>query len=349
MTNDEILEFSTQWIDILIHRQDKMEAMELDSRMWWLLFDRHNKMRKDTILNYLNVRSNLYLHWLDLPKVEESLKAFQLYSRGLNKYTPHTLIHRRLRAEFYLRRGEQEKALHLLKGLYNDLEESDDKTFKADVLTQIGAIETNVQLSNHPYIDYLFINRLSEALAEAEASKNDRAISDTYSELGRMFAQTYPALGLSLQWKAIAKAYNSGDKFQLFRSLFYKAKLDIGVHMKYSHILEDSNRFEREAMETMKQIKRDELKNEILQAFYDETYGMVMGNAEVPERALTYHIEKGGYGKVYETAKNMIGFYLERQNTSKIKEMLDICLWAARKLEDQAKIDEICNLKKQIE
>jgi hypothetical protein len=348
MTDNEILEFSTQWIDFLVRRQDKTEAMELDYRMWWLLFERNKKMRKDTILNYLNIRSNLYLHWLDLSKVEESLKAFQLYSIGLNRRNPHICIHIRLKAEFFLRRGEQGKALRLLKGLYNDLKGSDDKTFKADVLTQIGAIETNAQFSDYPYTGYQFINRLSEALAEAEASKDDRAISDTYCELGRMFARTYPALGLSLQWKAIAKAYSSGDRFQLFRSLFYKAKLDIGVHMKYCQILRDSNRFERDAMETMKQIKRDELNDENLQVFYDETYGIVMGDAEALERALAYYIEKQAYGKVYETAKNMIGFYMEQQNTAKSKEKMVRCLWAAQKLGDQAKIKEICNLKKQI-
>ena len=344
MTNDEIVSHWTQQMDFLQSRYDFEEAQMMDFILWnWLHFsvpaspcpDYQNSkgVTTPTLLNYLNVRTATYLNPMMVQETEESLDAFERCIEEGWQYD-HVLIHHFiLKAELRYRQGQSKEAQEILYGILTYATNPLD-------LSRIYGLLGDIESSQTRYMWPLAIfKNLSKALGYAEECGDKIRIANSYARLGHAIHRQYPALALSMQWQAQVMAEKLNDPYLANATKLQRAYSDIQMLFAYNGKLKKPDLFKNDAEQIVRSLKRDDLPTEVLKTFYDETLSFVFGEDEPLERALDYYQQHGAWDKVYELAENVGGRAIFAKDDSKVLRMLNVCVDAAKRMNDPMKLD----------
>ena len=117
--------------------------------------------------------------------------------------------------------------------------------------------------------------------------------------------------------------------------------------MRYNG-LNNPEKYQNEAERLISSIDRDKIPTELLKAFYDETYGFVMGDDACLDRALSYFMLHHAYNKVYKLAENIGGKALFDKDYEKVNKMMDLCIQAAKNMNSTEKLRSAVECKKKI-
>ena len=344
MTNDEIVSHWTLQMDFLQSRYDFEEAQKMDFILWnWLHFsvpaspcpDYQNSkgVTTPTLLNYLNVRTATYLNPMMVQETEESLDAFERCIEEGWQYD-HVLIHHFiLKAELRYRQGQSKEAQEILYGILTYATNPLD-------LSRIYGLLGDIESSQTRYMWPLAIfKNLSKALGYAEECGDKIRIANSYARLGHAIHRQYPALALSMQWQAQVMAEKLNDPYLANATKLQRAYSDIQMLFAYNGKLKKPDLFKNDAEQIVRSLKRDDLPTEVLKTFYDETLSFVFGEDEPLERALDYYQQHGAWDKVYELAENVGGRAIFAKDDSKVLRMLNVCVDAAKRMNDPMKLD----------
>lgn len=243
------------------------------------------------ILNYLNVRTSIYLNMNDFKRAWEPILLFEHYANGRVYLANLEAIHRNLKASLLARQGNLEEARNVLT---DALELSCTKDIRQRLLYTLGGIETSLTGPDYR------INSLCEALGEAEEAKDEERICLCYREIARMFSKLgQAATGLSLLQKAEQYYLLHQKDYELMTTRMYLAMsyLSIFNTAKYMQQLGEENmeRFNKQAKAYIDMVDVDKLVLESDQAFYYRTYGLVYVDMTSIEKALTFYQRVNAY------------------------------------------------------
>lgn len=355
MQNDEIVGHLTMQIHFLNQRYENDRAQELDNTLSrWLgvepcietfpvvafLYRRKN-ISLEVILNYLNVHTALYLNMMNAEKIAQSLNAFDIVAHGQRFNTRMANNHLLMNAEFLYRLGRYDKAKGLLKRV---TESSKD----ADMLSKAYMMSGQIAINEyHSFYPEAAMEPLAKSLGEAEKINDESSIINIYGEIGRMLGKEHPALGLSMHWKAQVLAEKLKDDHKIYVSRLYRARSYIEIMMRYNG-LNKPEVYRKEAERLISSIDRNKIPSESLKAFYDETFGYLMGDDATADRALDYFIEHHAYDKVYELAENISGRAIFKKDFEKLNRMMDLCMEAAKAMKSPEKIRRVVEGKKML-
>lgn len=339
MTNDEIVAHWTLQMEFLQSRYDTNSACELDGILWnWLHFSRPSSpcpayqnrlgVKTSTLLNYLNERTSIYLNLMIVDEAEASLSAFETCIQDRWPYDHLLVYHFILKADLRHRQGNNKEAEEILNGIIPYATLPMDLSIAHRLL---GSIESDRYRFYGPVA---MITNLSQSLGYAEQSGDRINIAKSYAQLGHAFHRQYPALALSMQWQAQVMAEKNNDVYLAVGTKLQRAYSDIQMLFAKNGRLPKPELFKQDAEQIVGSLNRESLPTESLKAFYDETSAYVLGKDEPMERALKYYQQHGAWEKVYEMAENIGGRAIFAKDDVKVRRMLELCIEAARQMND---------------
>ena len=145
--------------------------------------DRHllflNDYSLSVILNYLNVRTSIFLNMNDFEKAWQPIMLYERYAYG--RMIPLNVegVHRDLKAILMARQGRMDEACGVLR---DALKLGCTLDVRQRLLYTLGSIETSMTGPGYR------INTLCEALGEAEREGNEEYVAMCYREMSRMFS-----------------------------------------------------------------------------------------------------------------------------------------------------------------
>lgn len=243
------------------------------------------------ILNYLNVRTSIFLNRNEFERAWQPILLFERYASG--RLIPINMegIHRDLKAVLMARQGRLAEACDVLREAL-DLGCTSD--VRQRLLYTLGSIETSMTGPEYK------INTLCEALGEAEQEGNEDHIAMCYRELSRMFAYLgQGATGLSLLQKAEQYYLIHHKEHELMGTRMYMAMSYMAMYNtpKYTNQLGEENmeRFIQQAKAYIGMIDVDKLLLESDRAFYYRTYGLIYVDIASIEKALAFYQRVNAY------------------------------------------------------
>lgn len=275
--------------------------------------DRHllflNDYSLSVILNYLNVRTSIFLNMNDFEKAWQPIMLYEHYAYG--RMIPLNVegVHRDLKAILMARQGRMDEACGVLK---DALKLGCTLDVRQRLLYTLGSIETSMTGPGYR------INTLCEALSEAEKEGNEEYVAMCYREMSRMFSYlNYGATGLSLLQKAEQYYLLHQKDHELMATRMYMAMsyLAISNTPKYVNYLgeEDLDRFSQQAKAYIDMVDADTLPLESDKAFYYRTYGLVYIDVASIEKALAFYQRVNAF-KDIEDCEGYIRTIQNRQN-----------------------------------
>lgn len=261
----------------------------LDRRLYTL-----NDYSLSVILNYLNVRTSIFLNRNDFKRAWEPILLFEHYANGKMYLANLEAIHRDLKASLLSRQGNLKEARNVL---IDALELSCTKDIRQRLLYTLGVIETSLTGPGYR------INSLCEALGEAEDAGDEERVAKCYREMARMFSYLgYAATGLSLLQKAEQYYMLHQKDYELIPTRMYLAMnyLSMFNTAKYSKQFgkENMERFNKQARSYIDMVDVKKLSLESDQAFYYRTYGLVYADISSIEKALAFYQRVNAYRDV---------------------------------------------------
>lgn len=250
-----------------------------------------NDYSLSVILNYLNVRTSIFLNKNEFERTWQPILLFERYASG--RLIPINMegIHRDLKAVLMARLGRLADACVVLREALNLGCTSD---VRQRLLYTLGSIETSITGPEYK------INTLCEALGEAEQEGNEDRIAMCYREMSRMFSYLgQGATGLSLLQKAEQYYIINHKEHELMGTRMYMAMNYLAIYNipKYkSQFTEgDRERFNQQAKEYIGMVDVDKLLLESDKAFYYRTYGLIYVDIASIEKALAFYQSVNAY------------------------------------------------------
>lgn len=250
-----------------------------------------NDYSLSVILNYLNVRTSIFLNRNEFERAWQPILLFERYASG--RKIPINLegIHRDLKAVLMARQGRLSDACVVLRDALNLRVTSD---VRQRLLYSMGSIETSMTGPEYK------INTLCEALGEAELEGNEDYIAMCYREMSRMFSYLgQGATGLSLLHKAEQYYLINHKEYELMGTRMYMAMNYMAIYNtpKYTKQLgvENIERFNRQAKAYIGMVDVDKLQLESDKAFYYRTYGLIYVDIASIEKALAFYQRVNAY------------------------------------------------------
>ena len=243
------------------------------------------------ILNYLNVRTSIFLNRSDFNRAWEPILLFEHYTNGRTYLANIESIHRDLKASLLARQGKLAAARDLLT---DALDLNCTKDIRQRLLYTLGCIETSLTGPDYR------INSLCEALGEAEDAGDEARVVMCYREMARMFSYMgQAATGLSLLQKAEQYYLLHQKDHELMATRMYLAMNYLAMFntAKYTQQLGEENmeRFNKQAKAYIDMVDADQLPLESDRAFYYRTYGLVYVDIASIERALAFYQRVNAY------------------------------------------------------
>lgn len=250
-----------------------------------------NDYSLSVILNYLNVRTSIFLNKNEFERTWQPILLFERYASG--RLIPINMegIHRDLKAVLMARQGRLADACVVLREALNLGCTSD---VRQRLLYTLGSIETSITGPEHK------INTLCEALGEAEQEGNEDRIAMCYREMSRMFSYLgQGATGLSLLQKAEQYYIINHKEHELMGTRMYMAMNYLAIYSipKYKSLFTegDRERFNQQAKEYIGMVDVDKLLLESDKAFYYRTYGLIYVDIASIEKALAFYQSVNAY------------------------------------------------------
>lgn len=244
-----------------------------------------NDYSLSVILNYLNVRTSIFLNRTEFERAWQPVLLFERYASG--RMIPINMegMHRDLKAVLMARQGRLSEACDVLR---KALELGCTSDVRQRLLYTLGSIETSMTSPDDK------INTLCEALGEAEQEGNENHIAMCYRELSRMFSYLgQGATGLSLLQKAEQYYLINHKGHELMGTRMYMAMSYLAMYNtpKYTSQLGEDNmkRFYQQAKAYIGMVDVDKLPLESDRAFYYRTYGLIYVDIEAIEKALAFY------------------------------------------------------------
>ena len=248
-----------------------------------------NDYSLSVILNYLNVRTSIFLNRNDFRKAWEPILLFERYASNREYLVNIEAIHRDLKAALLARQGNLTEARDIL---IDALKLGCTKDIRQRLLYTLGGIETSLTGPGYR------INSLCEALGEAEEMGDEAHVALCYREMARMFSYLgQSATGLSLLQKAEQYYLLHQKDYELMSTRMYMAMsyLSIFNTAKYTQLLGEENvaRFNEKARACIDMVDVNKFPLESDQAFYYRTYGLV--DIASIEKALAFYQRVNAY------------------------------------------------------
>lgn len=295
MLIDEI-DYKTRMIAMLETPSDMEQAYQLceDVFVQYGLNRRlytFNERSLSVILNYLNVRTSIFLNRNDFKKAWEPILLFERYASNGEYLVNIEAIHRDLKAALLARQGNLTEARDLL---IDALKLVCTKDIRQRLLYTLGGIETSLTGPGYR------INSLCEALGEAEEMGDEEHVALCYREMARMFSYLgQSATGLSLLQRAEQYYMLHQKDYELMMTRMYMAMsyLSIFNTAKYTQQFGEENvaRFNEKARACIDMVDVNKLPLESDQAFYYRTYGLVYIDIASIEKALAFYQRVNAY------------------------------------------------------
>lgn len=250
-----------------------------------------NERSLSVILNYLNVRTSIFLNRNDFKKAWEPILLFERYASNREYLINIEAIHRDLKAALLARQGNLTEARDIL---FDALKLGCTKDIRQRLLYTLGGIETSLTGPGYR------INSLCEALGEAEEMGDEEHVALCYREMARMFSYLgQSATGLSLLQRAEQYYMLHQKDYELMTTRMYMAMsyLSIFNTAKYTQQLGEENvaRFNEKARACIDMVDVNKLPLESDQAFYYRTYGLVYIDIASIEKALAFYQRVNAY------------------------------------------------------
>lgn len=250
-----------------------------------------NERSLSVILNYLNVRTSIFLNRNDFKKAWEPILLFERYASNGEYLVNIEAIHRDLKAALLARQGNLTEARDLL---IDALKLGCTKDIRQRLLYTLGGIETSLTGPGYR------INSLCEALGEAEEMGDEEHVALCYREMARMFSYLgQSATGLSLLQRAEQYYMLHQKDYELMTTRMYMAMsyLSIFNTAKYTQQFGEENvaRFNEKARACIDMVDVNKLPLESDQAFYYRTYGLVYIDIASIEKALAFYQRVNAY------------------------------------------------------
>ena len=295
MLIDEI-DYKTRMIAMLETPSDMEQAYQLceDVFVQYGLNRRlytFNERSLSVILNYLNVRTSIFLNRNDFKKAWEPILLFERYASNGEYLVNIEAIHRDLKAALLARQGNLTEARDIL---IDALKLVCTKDIRQRLLYTLGGIETSLTGPGYR------INSLCEALGEAEEMGDEEHVALCYREMARMFSYLgQSATGLSLLQRAEQYYMLHQKDYELMTTRMYMAMsyLSIFNTAKYTQQFGEENvaRFNEKARACIDMVDVNKLPLESDQAFYYRTYGLVYIDIASIEKALAFYQRVNAY------------------------------------------------------
>ena len=274
-----------------------------------------NDYSLSVILNYLNVRTSIFLNRNEFERTWQPILLFERYASGRSIPINMEGIHIDLKAVLMARQGRLAEACSMLReamklGCTSDVRQR--------LLYTLGGIETSLTGPD------CRINSLCEALGEAEEAGDEERICLCYREMARMFSYLgQAATGLSLLQNAEQYYLLHQKDYELMTTQMYLAMSYLSMFntAKYMQQLGEENmeRFNKQARAYIDMVDVDKLVLESDQAFYYRTYGLVYVDITSIEKALAFYQRVNAYRDIKDcdgyinTIRN-----LQRQSTHRL-------------------------------
>jgi len=265
-----------------------------------------NDYSLSVILNYLNVRTSIFLNRNEFERTWQPILLFERYASGRSIPINMEGIHRDLKAVLMARQGRLADACVVLRealslGCTSDVRQR--------LLYTLGSIETSITGPEYN------INTLCEALGEAEQEENEDHIAMCYRELSRMFSYLgQGATGLSLLQKAEQYYLIHHKEHELMGTRMYMAMNYMAMYNtpKYrSQFTEgDMEMFNQQAKAYISMVDVDKLLLESDKAFYYRTYGLIYVDIASIQKALAFYQSVNAYQDI----KDCEGYILAIRN-----------------------------------
>ena len=250
-----------------------------------------NDYSLSVILNYLNVRTSIFLNRNEFGRAWQPILLFERYASGRMIPINTEGIHRNLKAVLLARQGQLAKACVVLR---EALDLGCTLDVRQRLLYTLGSIETSMTGPEYK------INTLCEALGEAEKEGNEDHIAMCYREMSRMFSYLgQAAMGLSLLQKAEQYYMIHHKDHELMGTRMYMAMSYMAMYNtpKYTSQFGEENmkRFNHQAMAYIDMVDVDKLPLESDRAFYYRTYGLIYFDIASIEKALAFYQRVNAY------------------------------------------------------
>ena len=168
---------------------------------------------------------------------------------------------------------------------------------RARVLLVKGSIESD---ESHQVFS---VNSISEALGEAEEAGSSELISRCYLELAKMIGIHYPALGLSLLWKA--RIIFEKDKDEEWTA-FCKERMAMSYFLLW-HRTSDKRYYDEAVRLVNKDIDREVYRHPGARAGFDRLKGLINNNLGLIQSALDFFEGIHAWSEAMRTAE----FYIK--------------------------------------
>jgi hypothetical protein len=325
MTNDEILNFYSSQIDILIDRFEIKEAFELSNQIYlnFGLWEKKSieNIRIETILFFILTKIRLFININDFDSVFKTIQLFDFFANG--HVIKKDIIYYRILFEIELltRQGDFHKALNCIN---KNLDQFEKHEQRARLLLKKGIIEID---QNYPIFR---INSLSEALYEAEAANDLILIADIYSEISRMFATKYKALGNYFIRKSETIFRENKCIQKLYESQMYRAINSFFIFVDNPQ----NTQFKKEAERIISSINRSDILSESSRFYYDRIRGQIFQEEESLFSALNFYIKVNALKDICQVCDYLITLYMNNDKKDRIKQVIPIYRETAIRLKD---------------
>ncbi|MBQ8501361.1 MAG: FRG domain-containing protein [Bacteroides sp.] len=269
-------------------------------------------------------------------KSEEALRCIEVYKKAVqhigmsfDKVLDFEMI--MLEVEANCRLGRNAEALQLCDTL---LAKELTHAERARVLLVKGSIESddNQQV--------FCVNAISEALGEAEADGSPKFIGRCYLELAKMLGTHYPALSLSLLWKA--RIIYEKDK-DVEMVAFCKERMAMSYFLLWHRT--DDERYKNEALRLVNEdLKREVFRHSGAKAAFDRLRGVINNDLVSIKSALDFFEEIHAWGEAMRTAEFYIKTALTIDDREKAKEGAKWYEEYAEELHDESRLAYIRSL-----
>ena len=205
---------------------------------------------------------------------------------------------------------------------------------RARVLLKKGSIESD---DNHQVFR---VNSVSEALGEAEEAASSELIGRCYLELAKMIGTHYPALGLSLLWKARITFEKEKDEEI---TAFCKERMAMSYFLLWHRT--NDKRYHDEALRLVnKDIDREIYRHPGAKAGFDRLRGVINNDLELIQSALDFFEQIHAWGEAMRTAESYIKIALTVGEREKAKKGAERYEKYAEELHDEDRLIYIKSL-----
>ena len=214
----------------------------------------------------------------------------------------------------------------LAKGLTHDE--------RARVLLIKGSIESD---DSH---QMFHVNSISEALGEAEEAGSSDLIGRCYLELAKMIGTHYPALGLSLLWKA--RIIFEKDKDEEMTA-FCKERMALAYFLLW-HRTTDKRYYDEALRLVNNDIDRKVYRHPVAKVSFDRLKGVINSDLDLIQSALDFFEEIHALGEAMRTAEFYMKTALTLGDREKAKKGAKRYEGYAEELHDESRVAYIRNL-----